>query len=132
MVTYPGIWDVAGKLKLTRRSYLSSGPEVLDRGVNFFVLALEELGATTRFSCDGHGSHNRFYVLFEAPYTLALSIRSAGYFDVLVEGPHLWSIRFSSRIDGPWKLSKTLRYAADAWVHTLGLDPVALVANAQS
>jgi hypothetical protein len=116
-------WDVAAATPLTRQSTLLCKPQVIDPGVNFFVLALEALGATLQFSCEGHPKG--FYVLFAASYELALEIRNAGYFSVEVEGPGTWSIRKLSdeysraeyaEKDKAW----LLRSAADAWLRHFG------------
>lgn len=116
-------WDLAAATPLIRQSTPQCKPEVLDLGVAFFVLALEALGAVPRFSCEGHPTG--FYVLFAAPYELALNIRKAGYFSVEVEGAGTWSIRnlsdeFSrtdySEKDKAW----LLRMAAEAWLRHFG------------
>lgn len=72
-------WRQAQKVRLWSTDYLEEG-ETLDPGVNFFVLMLNHLGASTRFSCEGHPSG--FYVVFAAPYELALRIARQGYLTV--------------------------------------------------
>jgi hypothetical protein len=116
-------WDRARASVLIRKNGVFRNDEPLDTGVNFFVLALEALGAVTRFSCEGHPTG--FYVAFEASYELALEIHSAGFFTVEIEGPNYWSIRKtnSERMsEGNHEANKveTLRWATDAWLRTFG------------
>lgn len=112
-------WDQACDLVLERGNELYAvGP--IDRGVNFFILALEELGAQTRFSCEGHPKG--FYISFSGPYELVCEIHSAGFFTVEIEGANRWSIRkrvaelmlpqYSER-----EKLYTLRGATDAWLY---------------
>lgn len=96
--------------------------ELLDTGVNFFVLCLEELGAETWASCDGHDGKGEFYILFTATYELAVLISRIGYFRVEVErGPNMFSIRMSPRGEPAEWWRRGLRWAADAWVEKLGV-----------
>lgn len=115
-------WDIAATVPLFRSNH-SFDLEELDRGVNFFVLALEALGATPQFSCEGHP--RGFYIAFEAEYALALRIQNAGFFSVEVEGERYWSIRKMRTEQYAGKYSeedkaRTLRWAADAWLETFG------------
>lgn len=122
--THP--WDKAAATPLLRPSIQDGALEALDPGVNFFVLALEALGAKPKFSCEGHPGG--FYVAFDAPYELALAIKSAGFFTVEIEGNGYWSIRkcFGEIIDGRFTQAKKakaladaqegLRWAAEAWL----------------
>ena len=119
-------WDAACKLELYRAPpNPGATPVLLDRGVNFFILILEELGAVTHWSCDGHGNPDYFYIVFEAPYKLALKIQSAGFFDVQIERHNVWSLRFNwvlrSRTSS-YKLTRALRAAANAWIRTFGFS----------
>ncbi|MBC8737064.1 hypothetical protein F6X40_09610 [Paraburkholderia sp. UCT31] len=116
-------WDRAASSELTRVSGAFGNHETLDTGVNFFVLALEALGARPRFSCEGHPTG--FYVAFEAPYELALEIEGAGFFSVEIEGQNYWSIRKTKTehvSEGYTEAKKvrTLRWAAEAWVRVFG------------
>ena len=116
-------WDLAAATTLTRQSTPLCKPQHLDPGVNFFVLALEALGATPQFSCEGHP--RGFYVLFGASYELALDIKSAGYFSVEISGPGTWSIRKeSAEFDmGPnpeQEKANILRAAAAHWLAHFG------------
>lgn len=110
-------------------------PVPIDRGVNYFVEALERLGATTMYSCDGHGNPENFYVMFKATYKLALKILHAGYFDVelnsrkdvfaihlgpamdhVAVGPNKYrsvKVRGKANISKHWQ--QTLEWASLAW-----------------
>lgn len=127
-------WDDARKLTVVRHDYRSEG-EVLDPGVNFFVLVLEHLGARPKYSCEGHP--HGFYVAFHATHKLARAIAGCGYFRVEVErgGDDYWSIRLPEIThDGkPWgdrDRRQTLRWAADAWAKAI-LSPNTPVTDAE-
>jgi hypothetical protein len=117
-------WDRAAATELTRINGYFGNLEKVDRGANFFVLALEALGAHTRFSCEGHPTG--FYVAFDASYALALELSSAGGFTVEIEGPNSWSIRkIASEAELGEHYSETrkvqsLRLAAEMWVSHFG------------
>lgn len=117
-------WDRAAGLSLTRGSPFGV-LEPIDPGVNFFVLALESLGAKPKFSCEGHPSG--FYVAFQAPYELAAKIKTAGFFTVEIEGDGYWSIRkrLSERVNlssaySEGDKARTLRWATQAWITNFG------------
>lgn len=133
-------WDLAAQQNLRRVSG-SGYEEDVDPGVNFFVLALEALGAKTHFSCEGHPVG--FYVAFEAGYPLAVEIEKAGFFTVAISGrENFWTIRKletqpSNPANGYTEADKerTLRWAAEAWLRSFGsrLGPAILqVAGASS
>jgi hypothetical protein len=86
------VWDKARQQVLTRRESGAGAEEQLDPGVNFFVLALESVGATTLSSCEGHPKD--FYISFRAPYETAYMIKSwAGGFTVEIERePDTWRL----------------------------------------
>lgn len=114
-------WDRAASVPIRSDDYRVG--ESLDPGVNFFVLALRALGAKTRFSCEGHPTG--FYITFEAPYKLALEVKSAGFFRVEIEGEGYWSIRRSeyTHDGGPYTEKvkvDVLRWATEAWIRTFG------------
>lgn len=91
----------------------------LERGVNYFVLALERMGATTMWTCEGHPTG--FYIVFHADYRLAHDIEQAGYFHVEVERQlNCFSIRLpgSTAFDEKSRRS-CLRGAASAWEQKL-------------
>ena len=89
-------WDAARKLSIVRYDYREEG-EVIDPGVNFFVLTLEALGARPKYSCEGHPEY--FYIMFKAPFRLAQEIARISH-DYHVEissgdyhGPNHWVLR---------------------------------------
>jgi len=65
-------WEKAKELNIIRSSpcglYCN---EILDKGVNYFILALEYMGCITQYSCEGHfGQKNKvpqFYISFKVP-----------------------------------------------------------------
>lgn len=111
------VWDAACKLVLSRTSPCGIYCGQIDPGVNYFVLMLEQLGARTHYSCEGHP--NSFYVMFEAPMRLAEKIRACGYFVVELEGHNKWSIRINGQIEERIR-KDVLRNAADSWEARLG------------
>jgi hypothetical protein len=78
---------------------------------------LEQLGAETHYSCEGHPDN--FYVLFAASYETALAIANCGYFIVELEGDYLWSIRINRAVTDAERVS-ILTNAAKAWEKELG------------
>ena len=106
------VWDEACKLVLERSSPCGIYAGPLEPGVNYFVLMLEQLGAKTHYSCEGHP--NNFYVLFEAPLRIAEKIAECGYFSVELEGKKLWSIR-TRILESNEERIQLLRWAAQAW-----------------
>lgn len=119
-------WDAAQRTVLIRRDAETGEDVPLEPGVNFFVLMLEQLGATTRFSCEGHP--DGFYVVFEGPPELARSIAHASFFTVEVwEGEADYAMRISEHLFekyvGPWSEAarqEHLRLAAAKWVERFG------------
>jgi hypothetical protein len=112
-------WDAARKEKVVRYDYREEG-EILDRGVNFFVLTLEQIGARPRYSCEGH--RNGFYIAFRAPYRLARRIAGVGFFSVEVvkagpywKGEGWWTLRRRKGWKSEREKRQTLRWAAEAW-----------------
>lgn len=73
-------WDRACKLKLSRKEsptrkfskYVRSTYSIMDPGVNFFILMLEQMGQKTCFSCEGHP--DGFYIVFISSDKLARKI----------------------------------------------------------
>lgn len=109
-------WEKANAYPVVRCSPFGTYIGEIDRGVNFFVLMLEQLGAQPEYSCEGHPAG--FYVLFSAPYELARKIWAAGYFSVEIEGDDRWSIRcnFTDNI----VKAEVLTAAAAAWERIFG------------
>lgn len=114
-------WDRARKLTLHR------GRFVLEGGVNYFVLMIEQLGGTTCFSCEGHPGD--FYIVFRAPYRVATKIASMGYLPVTINRRPQW-FRLSLESDRLERnrlglnrvelKEKILQWAAKAWDEGLG------------
>ncbi len=119
-------WDAAQRPPLVRHDGETGTDVPLEPGVNFFVLMLEQLGATTRFSCEGHP--DGFYVLFDSPPELVRSITRAGFFTVEVgDGEADYTMRVSEhlfeRYVGTWDekaRQELLRLAAVRWVERFG------------
>jgi hypothetical protein len=112
-----GPWDRACKLVLLRSDPIGIYAGELERGVNYFVLMLEQLGANTHYSCEGHP--DGFYILFEAPFKLALKLRACGFFKVELEGKNLWSLR-TQPLQDETERTQFLRTAASQWETKLG------------
>ena len=115
------LWDAYCAMELRRSDPLGIYTGPIDPGVNYFVLMLEQLGATTEFSCEGHfdyGSVGNFYITFAGSMDLALSIRYCGFFSVELEGPDRWSIRRAFKDQTDKEIC--LRLAAAQWEHLLG------------
>lgn len=113
------VWDRAAKLELWRSSpcLWPTPPEKLEPGVNYFVAMLEQLGAKTTFSCEGHPGG--FYITFAVPYSKAIKIKECGFFAVEVEGDGYWSIRVNREQSEKGRID-CLRWAAEAWEKRLG------------
>jgi len=116
-------WDRAKATVLVRTNGAWGDQEKVDPGVNFFVLALEALGATPKFSCEGHPTG--FYVTFEASYELAREIEAAGFFTVEISRNNGWVIRKGNteRIETGYTerdKEQTLRWATEAWISRFG------------
>lgn len=108
----PNVWDKACRPELVRDG------QKLDRGVNFFVAMLDQLGLRTLFSCEGHPGG--FYVTFTGPYRTGLKIKRCGFLSVEVEAAGHWSIRIHGEERGPKEHVDHLRWAAEAWEKRLG------------
>lgn len=84
------------------RSRYHRKPLMLDAGVLPFVQVLEQLGCRTLLSCEGHP--NGFFIVFDAPATLAHQIRDCG-FDLEVSKvgslPEYWLISLASEESKP-------------------------------
>jgi hypothetical protein len=111
--TKKNVWDEAAAIKIYR------GGELLDPGVNYFVLMLDQLGLPTHYSCEGHP--DGFYVTFNASYEQALQLKSGGYFSVEIEGEDYWSMRQNFRHkDALREKVDGMRWAAAAWETKFG------------
>ena len=110
------IWERARELQLVRYDPLGRA-HTLEPGVNFFILALERLGARTSWSCEGHP--HGFYIAFHGTYKLAQLVQGWGFFTVEVEGRFYWSLRFNAASEAAHptdkELHRTMNWAADSW-----------------
>lgn len=116
--TKVNVWDKACKLAVHRSSPDGIYTGNIDPGVNYFVLMLEQLGAVTQYSCEGHP--RSFYVLFSAPMHIALDVLGCGYFTVELEGDNEWSIRLDDANLTEEMRVRILRLAAGSWDRRLG------------
>jgi hypothetical protein len=116
-VSPDNVWAHTCTHTIVRSSPCGIYNEPLDPGVNYFVLMLEQLGATTQYSCEGHP--NNFYVLFSAPYEIALDVAACGYFRVEIEGINTWSLRPYNNLTEPERV-QLLKNAAASWERKLG------------
>jgi hypothetical protein len=117
-------WDAAKQREVIRSSPPYCGmilypPADLEPGVKYFVLMLEQLGAVTTYSCEGHP--NGFYISFIASHKLARRIAKAGFFTVEIDkGNHNgWDLRLR-KMSSERKKHQCLRWAAAAWDNHLG------------
>jgi hypothetical protein len=118
-------WDKARKLKLIRREPGLPQKHTLEPGVNFFVAMLNQMGCDTYFSCEGHPGG--FYIMFRAPYKLALRISRVGYFHYSIHEKETWMMESNDAAArytiGPlteMTKGKKLRIAAAAWEKEFG------------
>ena len=118
-------WDAALKLPVTRGNALHT-PAPLEPGVKYFVLALEQLGCETVWSCEGHP--NGFYITFCGPMLVAHTLSALGVFNVEIfsAGYRLGLERLeleAHRRGAKWTdraRKHALRQAAAAWEAELG------------
>lgn len=118
-------WQKAKKVTLIRSSPCGLYPSSkLDKGINYFILALEKLGCTTYYSCEGHFNKNKYvpelYIVFSAKKAIILCLRQM-LLDIISlekESKDRWSIRipFKSNKD---KIEK-LTYLSNQWNNILG------------
>lgn len=134
-----GPWDAARRRRVVRGNWLE-WPAELEPGVKYFVLALERLGATTTWSCEGHPYG--FYIVFQAPELLARVLDALGFFTIALcnqgwrlslEGNEVGALRGGIEFTDEHR-RRCLRQAAEAWEHKLGrldepLPPLRLSAN---
>lgn len=114
------VWDRASQMQLWRCDPFGTYPGLIDSGVNYFVLMLEQLGAKTEFSCSGHPDRpNQFYIIFKAPLKLVKKIRDCGFFTVELEDCDRWSLR-TRNIKDDLDRKTFLRLAANNWERHLG------------
>ena len=121
-------WDRAKDIPVIRNSPCMSYGGDLEPGVKFFVLMLEQLGAITEYSCEGHpreedsalgsAGPGYFYIVFHASHELARDIHSCGFFNVEIEHSGRWSLRTSFTSISAQHAH--LRWAAESWEKNLG------------
>lgn len=118
-------WKEAKKLNIHRGSPCGLYPvSKIDKGVNYFVLALEKLGCETLYSCEGHFSKNKYipqlYITFRAKRYAILCLKNMLFHIAVLE--HDKSKQYTIRIDfdnNKDKIQK-LTYLADQWNKILG------------
>jgi hypothetical protein len=124
MAAHRNYWKEAQELPVVRGCppYL---PEDLEPGVKFFVLALEQMGCTTYYSCEGHPTG--FYIVFSGEYETALAVARVGCLSVEVDHRQGWfmlsSIRNEYPCESPWieaDRQGLLTWAAQTWVKRFG------------
>ena len=118
-------WEKERKKKPLVRESAFGEIETLDRGVRFFVLALEALGARTLFSCEGHP--DGFYAYFRCPYRLATEIAKTG-FKVEVEEKGRFKISLDGNADGYFSIRDLGRKKSSAKKWTRKVKELALQA----
>jgi hypothetical protein len=121
-------WDRAAVVPVIRQSPCGLYGGDLEPGVKFFVLMLEQLGAITEYSCEGHPLEEDsagedvglgyFYIVFHATQELAREIHSCGFFSVEIERCGRWSLRTSFSTKNNQQAH--LRWAAEAWEKNFG------------
>lgn len=118
-------WEKAKKLTLIRSSPCGIYSEIqLDKGVNYFILALEKLGCTTCYSCEGHFSKKRYipelYIVFYASKAMILCLKQMLLHICTLEkeSEDEWSLRIS--FNNAKDKKEKLTYLADQWNKILG------------
>lgn len=110
-------WDFARKMDVVTE-YVGEKVK-LDKGVNYFVLMLEQIGAKPQFSCEGHHKGQGFYIVFISSYELACCVKANGFFAIEIEGTNRFSIRLNN-VDSRKDRNYVLRLASSAWEKNLG------------
>jgi hypothetical protein len=119
-------WEKAKAITLIRSSPCGIYPQSkIDKGVNFFILALEKLGCKTHYSCEGHFSKDKYipelYVVFEASRSIILCIKQMLFNIFRLEKEsekNQWSLRIS--LNNNQDKQEKLIFLADQWVKILG------------
>jgi hypothetical protein len=118
-------WKDAKKVNVYRGSPCGLYPvSKIDKGVNYFVLALEKLECETLYSCEGHFSKPKYipqlYITFKAKRYAILCLKNM-LFDI-INLEHDNYKQYTLRIDfnnNKDKIQK-LTYLADQWNKILG------------
>lgn len=118
-------WDDAKELKIMRGSPCGLYPiSCLDKGVNYFVLALEKLGCKTLYSCEGHFSKKHYvpqlYITFSAKRYAILCLKNMLFDIITLE--HDKNKEYTLRIDFENNKDKNqkLKFLTDQWNKILG------------
>lgn len=120
-------WKDAKKVILIRSSPCGLYPNTpLDKGVNYFILALEKkLKCVTYYSCEGHFTKNHYvpelYIVFNTKPETALKIKKMipkKIGSVEDEYKNTWSIRIPF-LNAKDKIKK-LTYLSNKWNKILG------------
>lgn len=125
-------WKKAKKVTLIRSSPCGLYPSSkLDKGVNYFILALEKLDCVTYYSCEGHFNKNKYvpelYIVFSAKKAIILCLKQMlfGIISLEKEPKDRWSMRISFESNKD-KIEK-LTYLCDQWANILG--PILVITN---
>ena len=117
------VWTRCCEIKLRRKDLRTGKLALLEPGVNFFILMLEQLGCKTSFSCEGHP--HGFYIQFSGPLAVACGLVNAcKVFRVEVDDQvnvftiRLWSDIGDNLTDS--RKEKLLRLAAANWQRKFG------------
>jgi len=116
-------YDLARQSILFRNDTINSDTIAIESGVNFFMLALEKLGAKVLFTCEGHPTG--FNIVFEADYDTTHELSLCGYFTYqLMANKNRWSmnlrgieagITFEKGSFSTDERDRVLRNASRAW-----------------
>lgn len=120
-------WRGAKSINVIRQSPCGLYPlAILDKGVNYFVLALEKLGCSTHYSCEGHFDTNNYvpemYIVFTANESCYNTIKNMT-FNIAelykeINKKDYYSIRIW--FDNPQDKTKKLSKLAREWNKILG------------
>lgn len=77
-------WQNAKRLNVSRRSPCGGYPmSIIDKGVNYFILALEKIGCKTMYSCEGHFSKKHYipqlYISFSLKKSQVVHLKNILY-----------------------------------------------------
>lgn len=114
------LFEAAKQISVCRGDPIGIYPkEDLEPGVKYFVLMLEQLDATTFFSCEGHP--DGFYVVFTAPYSIALAVQACGFFNVEISDVNTWRLALGNyRKWTEQEKEDTLILAVQSWEQSFG------------
>lgn len=95
-------WKEGKKINIYRRSPCGLYPlDKIDKGVNYFVLALEHLGCETFYSCEGHFNKKNYtpqlYISFSCEKSVIAIIKKMLFDTITLE--HNSNNEYTIRID---------------------------------